>query len=673
MPQDWFAQNAPKSSSGDWFSQNAPKGITDAQRNFAPGVPKLGLPEEKPEFQGMDYGSELPIPSDNFATSGARKMADGAAKMTRPGVSPKLGGVSDIMRGGAEIGAPAAAAVLPFAAVAAPVATALGIAGGVAGGKAARSGAKALGADEDVQNFAEDAGGAVGGTLASMAPRGAVKAYNAISGRNVRNVNNPVEEAALASVEKSVRMTPGQRAGQRGLQNAERDLVNKPGTANRAEDFYHGQQDDLAAEGRRIVASQPGTGAGTAIPSTNAYGAGESVQEALGARIKSLKSYADKLYDSTRQTTARNKKLVPGKPATKWEYDPETGYDAPLEYSALTPMETPVDLAPIRTRLRPVYDELKRSLPDARKANSPAWQSLEDLMSSGDSHLNAMDFDRTLGAVKAISRNGDSPLLSTQSQRLAKQVISAGESEFQKAMQGAGPNVVDKLSRARKAVAEYHNTAEFLGDLADEPAALYSSLTTGGDRVRDALGHLNRTAPQALRTVGKTYLESMMDKATREGGFGRSAGVAADWAKVGPETKKLIFGPQLTSRLDNFLLAAKKLTPHPGSPTADRLSAITSYGDVGLALGEFLAGSMAGHPAVGAAGAGLTLLKTRVQPAILAELSFKPAGSALLKQAITLPPKSPAFDRVMQQLNAMLINQNTRPDPLGLFGEGDNQ
>jgi hypothetical protein len=140
-----------------------PPPITNEQRNFAPEVPKPGLPEDKPEFQGMDYGSELPIPSSNFATQGAGRMAAGAAKMTRPGISPKLGGASEIFRGAAQIASPVAAGALPAAAFAAPVATALGMAGGLAGGKAARSGAAALGGNEDVQNFAEDVGSAAGG------------------------------------------------------------------------------------------------------------------------------------------------------------------------------------------------------------------------------------------------------------------------------------------------------------------------------------------------------------------------------------------------------------------------------------------------------------------------------------------------------------------------------
>ena len=469
--------------------------------------------------------------------------------------------------------------------------------------------------------------------------------------RSVENVNNPTEEKALKSVENEVRMTPGQRAGQAALQTSEKNLKNAPGTASQAEQFYSGQESDLATAGRRRVSAQGGQ-------VTNPFGAGSAVQETLGARISRLKEYADKLYDSTRKTTARNAKDVETGTTAGAAFDPT----APLPQSRMVRLESPVALGPVRKQLQSVYEELARNLPEAKRANSPAFRALDEFMKSGSDHMNAMDFDKFLGAVKSITRDGNSSILSSQSQRLAKLVVSAGEKQFQDAIAGAGPNVVDKLQRARKAVAEYHNTADFLEDLNGEPGALYSNLTTGGDRVQNTLKEIGQKAPKALQTVGRTYLEQMMDKATREGGFGRSAGVKADWEKLGPETKNLIFGPATTKAMDEFLLAAKKLTPAQGSATADRLSALTQYGDIGAAIAEFVGGTALGHPAAGAAGAAATLGKTRLQPAILAKLSFKPLGAQLLKQSITLPINSPKWNNAMRNLTAMAAVENEQED-----------
>lgn len=482
--------------------------------------------------------------------------------------------------------------------------------------------------------------------------------------RTVGNVNNPIEEAALQSVQGKVRMTPGQRAGQVGLQSAERNLRNMPGTSTEAEQFYRGAQDDLAKEGAARI-NQQGQTPGSTPQTTNAYGAGQAVQQTLTDRVAALKKYADKLYDSTRQTTARNTQPVQvgtrqiSGPNPLSTMDPSAPVTIPITVPVMATMQSPVDLGPIRQQLQPIYDDLSSNLTPVKQQSSPAFTALKNLMDRTDiTHMDAMDFDKFLGAMKSITRDGTSPILSTQSQRLARQVISSGEQQFQNAIQGAGPNVLAKLQNARRAVAEYHNTADFLSDLKSEPGALYSNLTTGGDRVQNTLLTLHNQAPKALDTVGRTFLGEMMDKATRDGGWARSAGVKADWDRLGPESKNLLFGPTVTQNLDDFFRAAKLLNVPEGSPTAGRLAAILSYGDIGTAIAEFATGAALGHPVAGAAGAAGTLLKTRVQPAILARLSFRPAGAVLLKQAMKLPVNSQEFGHVMTALNSMAIEDN---------------
>lgn len=168
--------------------------IAEFVRGFAPGVDKPGLPQERPEFQGMSYGSELPIPSSNFVSQGAERMGAGAAKMTRPGVAAKLGGASDIFRGAATVASPVLAGAALPAAVAAPVATGVGLLGGMAGGRMARGAAESMGGDEDVQNFAEDVGGLLaGGAGAYIGNRGAAT----ISSIKNKLADPKVREAAI--------------------------------------------------------------------------------------------------------------------------------------------------------------------------------------------------------------------------------------------------------------------------------------------------------------------------------------------------------------------------------------------------------------------------------------------------------------------------------------------
>lgn len=194
-------------------------GYSDAEiasflKNYAPPVDKPGLPQDKQEYQGMSYGSELPIPSSNFATDGAKQMYDGAAHMTQPGISPKLGGASQVMRGAGQIASPVAAAMFGPALVAAPAATVGGLLGGGAGAAVGKYGSQALGANEDIQNFSTDMGGLLGaglGAKAGTAARDAVRFIQKnrsvqdsivggmpILGKWANNVRNSVDAARAA-------------------------------------------------------------------------------------------------------------------------------------------------------------------------------------------------------------------------------------------------------------------------------------------------------------------------------------------------------------------------------------------------------------------------------------------------------------------------------------------
>jgi hypothetical protein len=455
-----------------------------------------------------------------------------------------------------------------------------------------------------------------------------------VGGRVLSNVNNPTEEAALKSVEPNVRMSVGQRTGRAGVQRAEQALVNFPGSAGRAQKFYAGQEADLAREAQRRIAANGGQ-------QTNAVGAGEAIQQRRGQRVTRLKSQADKLYGEVRKAAEANKQTV--QTGTKQSSILGPG-GQPLTTPVYSTLETPVDLAPIRSQLEPIYDELKRSLPDARRANSPAWKSLEDLMTSKDTHMNAMDFDRTLSALKSITRDGKSSMLSSQSQGLAKQIIKSGESEFQKALRGAGPDVNQKLRTARNIVRSYYDTDELLSSLNSEPAALYHHLVTGGDRVYNTLSALQKVAPKEMKTVGRTFLDGLVDKATKEGGFQRSAGVKADWERLGPETKELLFGKQLTGEMDKFMLAAKRLTsPLNPSGSAHMIAALGGLGVAGEIVRSLLTGNPTEAAAVGLSGVAV--------PNIAARVMFTPGGLNLMTRVITLPTGSAAWGKAAVALN----------------------
>lgn len=453
------------------------------------------------------------------------------------------------------------------------------------------------------------------------------------------NLNNPVEEAALASVEDGVPMTVGQRTGNTGLQRVEQGLQNFPGSANRSQKFYANQEDALAQKAQDLANSAGGQ-------STNAVGAGEALQQRLAQRISRLKQYADENYNAVRSAAAKNQVPV----QIGMQDSPLVAPNGtPIQTPIVTMGESPVSLGPIRQALMPVYDDLMASMPEARRAASPAFAALKNLMESDAPTMNAMDFDRSLSAIKALGREGPNPYLTSKSQGIAKQIVSNGEKQLQDALSKAGPDVLDKLGDARKAVKSYHETAEMLADLPGEPAALYSSLTTGGDRAYNTLQTLKRVAPNEVKTVGRTYLQGLVDKATAEGGFGRSKGVMADWKRLGPEAKDLMFGPKLTQNLDDFFLAAKRLTVDVNpSGSAHTIAALHGLGALGTAIGSLFVGNLplAAGIATGAVG------EAFIGSHLAARFLFNPDNARLLAKALSTPTGTPQFSRLAALLNA---------------------
>ena len=80
--------------------------------------------------------------------------------------------------------------------------------------------------------------------------------------------------------------------------------------------------------------------------------------------------------------------------------------------------------------------------------------------------------------------------------------------------------------------------------------------------------------PRRLPQVGRAFLEELLQKATAEGGFERAAGLQADWQRLGPETKRLLFrDPAHIKDLDNFFLLAKKMGENP-NPSGSGFTAL---------------------------------------------------------------------------------------------------
>lgn len=474
-----------------------------------------------------------------------------------------------------------------------------------------------------------------------------------------------VERAALEATERAgVPLSVGQKTGRTGLQKVERGLVNLPGSEERAGEFFLGQQEKLEGRGRELA--KKSTSRYTQPPAVEPYAAGEDLQGRLKQRMNRLRGYSRQLYDSVETEAASNVETLKvgeepiiganGQPVI----DPTT--NKPLMRDIMEDFETPVAMGGLRRGLRPMYEDLQRAMPVARREASPAFTALEELMRSKAPYMNAMDLDRTLSAVKALAREeGENPYLTTQSQRVALGVIADGEKSLERAMNRYSGAMRQDLLRARRGWKGYVETGEMLADLPEEPGAVYSRLSAGRDTMLNTLKDLQRVAPREVQNIGRTYLEEMLKKATKEGGFHRSAGIMADWDRMGTETKRLMFGPKLTLDLDQFLLAAKKLAPAEGSATAGRIAAFAPY-MIGM---DVMRALVSGGPAAAAGEAALGIGAAYVAPNIAARMLLTPGGAKLLTSALKLAPAGGvAFREAMRGVTArvQLASKQERED-----------
>ncbi len=240
-------------------------------------------------------------------------------------------------------------------------------------------------------------------------------------------------------------------------------------------------------------------------------------------------------------------------------------------------MNLPVDLRPAKAALLPLYENLKRQRETTNILLGPKARmmtALDTLMTAGD-HAPLTVVDRALSDLKALARS-DIPELKTAGEGAAGKVVAELDAQVLAAAERAGPEVRAALTRGRQATRAKYVARDLLKRLGktEEGVGVYRKATAANDANAQLLRQLQRHAPAALPQVGRAFLEELLHKATAEGGFERTAGVMADWQRLGPETKRLLFRDAAhVADLDRFFLLAKKMAENP-NPSGSGFTAL---------------------------------------------------------------------------------------------------
>lgn len=302
------------------------------------------------------------------------------------------------------------------------------------------------------------------------------------------------------------------------------------------------------------------------------YQAGEAVQAAIEQRVRAYGQDATEAYETLR--------TIEADPANTRKVSirvPRTDAGGKVTQQRVTvDMQMPVDLRVAKAQLKPVADQMKRQMPVTQQRADPALHAIENILDSPD-YLPASMVDMDLSAIKALSRT-DAPTRSV-SQGLAAAAVKTLNTAVDQAVAAGGPKATAALQAGRRATTAKYAVADTFKQLRDEPVQAFDQATWANDAGIDRLRAMAREAPAEMPKIGRAWLDSLIDTATAEGGFGKSASLQAKWAKLGPQTKQVLFkDPAYIKDLDNFFLLAKRIQENPNPSGSGYIGALTAQG-----------------------------------------------------------------------------------------------
>lgn len=398
--------------------------------------------------------------------------------------------------------------------------------------------------------YAAGMGDAVGLALAMFSgkPLGDALAAIKVKVPGLLKNPNPVEAAAVQfGLDHDVPVDAGTASGRQFVKNLQKKAGSTWGGANTAETAKTAQAQALTRVGDELAGDVNATTTGQPGPVVDPLRAGAGATQALEDKIRGFDATASQHY----------------KTLEKIEADPARA------------VSMRVDLDAIRPRLAPMHEELQRErdLVGLQGDKARAFVALDKVM-NGPDWVPLSVADKALSTLKSMARSADMPELRSQGQGVAAETLKPLEAAVRATAAKAGGDVVAALEGGRKATVAKYAVADIRDLLSvNEPGKVFSELTAKKDVGIERLNAVAQHAPEQLPRIGRAVLENMLDTATEAGKFDHAGKLYADWQKLGPQTKRMLFAGQ-TQDIDRFFLLAKKLSENPNpSGTAQVLNA----------------------------------------------------------------------------------------------------
>jgi hypothetical protein len=183
-----------------------------------------------------------------------------------------------------------------------------------------------------------------------------------------------------------------------------------------------------------------------------------------------------------------------------------------------------------------------------------------------------------------------------------------------------------------------------------------SRVTNGDVKALPRLQSLLSVAPELKDRIANSYLHSIFENSTRDGGFSNTRSAANAWNKLNPEVKNLLFDKDHAQNISSFLNLSKKLDVNPNSSNTGAanqvhgmLGQLLNFGSLASGVSNFLA-----HPIGSPMALGAELGATRG----LTHLLYNPDGAIALKNIVANGINSVKGKESVKALREIVNRQN---------------
>lgn len=254
----------------------------------------------------------------------------------------------------------------------------------------------------------------------------------------------------------------------------------------------------------------------------------------------------------------------------------EDGVQNVREVPITKEMALPVDMRPIKSQLKPMFDQMQTWMEPAKRNASAGFQAIKSIV-EGPDYMPAEVAEQGLGGLKSLAREAKSPDLRNVNAGLGANAAKQLQALIDQTVSSAGPQAIDALKAGRISHAAKMGVSEVLASIREEPVQAFNQAVWAKDAGISKLRQVAKLAPDEMPKIGRAYVDNLLEKATAEGGFDKEKGVLREWQNLGPQTKSILFrSPLLIQDLDNFFMLAKKIAERPNTSNSAVVGAMVA-------------------------------------------------------------------------------------------------